>query len=64
MIRIVDDARTHVRRFTCSLCGSEIVADFEEVNWYTGALRCPVCNTSICWTDGDLVYEEDGNGHV
>ena len=58
MIRIVDDARTHVRRFTCPLCGSEIVADFEEVNKYTGILRCPVCNEHICWISGDLADEE------
>lgn len=58
MIRIIDDARTHVRRFTCLICGSEFVADFEEVNWYTGCLKCPVCNASICWTDGDLIDGE------
>lgn len=58
MIRIVDDARTHVRSFTCLLCGSEFVADFEEVDKRTGELKCPVCNTSICWAIGDLVDEE------
>ena len=58
MIRIVDDARTHVRHFTCPLCGSEIVADFNEVNRYTGVLSCPVCDEHICWTTGDLVDGE------
>ena len=59
MIRIVDDARTQVRRFTCLRCGSEFVADFEEVNRRIGSVRCPVCNAYISWPDGDLV---DGEG--
>lgn len=62
MIRIVDDARTQIRRFTCSICGTEFVADFEEANKYTGFLECPICRASKSWTIGDIVYDEEEKG--
>lgn len=58
MIRILKDARTQTRRFACLVCGTEFVADFEEVNTCTGHLKCPVCKTSMSWSVGDIVYDD------
>lgn len=61
MIRILKDARTQTRSFSCLTCGTEFVADFEEMN-YTGTLRCPVCKSSVTWALGDIVYDEEEKG--
>ncbi len=69
MIKILVDSRTYTRCFRCPNCGTEYIADYEEVDRITGYLQCPTCNASAEWVSGrrittDKIANEDNIGCI